>query len=229
MDDEGLFNFRPRIRIVNIPMNAEEIEGRVLARLDDPNANLQRVRLDIVRFYRSTFRPAEAMYYAEMYLAETTDVEEKAEMYFVLGQTMEHVQDYESAFRFYTMALECEPKNKFHWYFIHNNIGFSLNQLERYSDAEQYMREAIRIEPNRSNAFKNLGLSLEGQGRVGEAARSFIAAVRADASDPRAFWHLKELAETNPSAYGEVPDLNSQIEKCRQAVEYAVNENGKRN
>jgi tetratricopeptide (TPR) repeat protein len=97
-----------------------------------------------------------------------------------------------------------------------------MNQLERYSDAEKDLREAIRLDPSRANAFKNLGLSLEGQGRFGDAARSFISAVRADASDPRALKHLEELAGQHKEAYADIPDLDYQVFKCREAVEYVA-------
>ena len=60
------------------------------------------------------------------------------------------------------------------------------------SEAEPRCRAAIRIDPQRYNAHKNLGLSLEGLGRYAEAAQAFVEAVRAEASDPRALKHLEE-------------------------------------
>jgi tetratricopeptide (TPR) repeat protein len=221
MEDKWTFNFRRHPHIEGKMMTADEAEKHLLARLNDPNEDQQSARLELVRFYRSTCRVVDAMFYAEEYLSKTTDLEKKAEAYFHLGQAMEHVKDWESAFRFYTKALEFEPRTKFYWYFIHNNIGFCLNQLKRYSDAEKYLREAITIDSSRANAHKNLGLSLEGQGRFVEAAQSFIGAVRADASDPRALKHLEELAGQHKELYDAVPDLSYQIQCCRQAVEQA--------
>lgn len=228
MDDEWLFNFRRHPHIEGKMMTAEEAEKHLLAKLKDPTESQQSARLELVRFYRSTCRAVDAMCYAEEYLANTTDLEEKAEAYFHLGQAMEHVKDFESAFRFYTKSLEFEPRTRFYWYFIHNNIGFSLNQLKRYSNAEKYLREAISIDPSRANAFKNLGLSLDGQSRFVEAAESFIAAVRADASDPRALMHLEDLSEHHNELYAEMPDLSYKIHKCREAVTYVASQNARR-
>jgi tetratricopeptide (TPR) repeat protein len=222
MDNKWPFKFREHPPIEGKPLSMQEAEEYLLARLNDPNENRQRALLELVRFYRSTGRVADAMPYAEEYLASSNDPEEKAEMHFHLGQAMEQVKDWESAIRFYKKAMELEPKSELYRYLIHNNIGYSLNQLKRYSEAEKYLREAITLDPSRSNAFKNLGLSLEGQGRFGDAARSFMAAVQADASDPRALKHLEELAEQHPEVYADIPDLSQQITRCREVVEYVA-------
>jgi len=206
-------------------ITVEEAEKHFLAKLDDPNENHRAVRLELVRIYRSMGKVTDAMSHAEEYLAETTDLEEKAEAYFTLGQAMEHVDDFESALRFYLLALELTPANRFYAYFIYNNIGFSLNQLSRYVEAEKYLREAIFIDKSRANGYKNLGLSLEGQGRYAVAARSFISAVRANASDNRALRHLETLAERHKTVFDDFPDLNVQIRKCREAVAYAADGN----
>jgi tetratricopeptide (TPR) repeat protein len=169
------------------------------------------------------------MFYAKDYLAQTTDLEARAEMYFFMGQAMEHANDFESAYRFYLLALELKPSNVFYQYFIHNNIGYSLNRLSRYVEAENYLRKAIEIEPERLNGHKNLGLSLEGQGRYTEAARSFVAAVQTNASDPRALRYLEELAERHPETSAEMPDLSYHLIMCRQAVAFAANSNTQNN
>lgn len=62
-------------------------------------------------FYRSTCRVADAMYYAEEFISHTSDTEEKAVAYFLLGQAMEHINDFESAYRYYSQALVLEPSN----------------------------------------------------------------------------------------------------------------------
>jgi tetratricopeptide (TPR) repeat protein len=227
--DNWTFNFRPKQSFNGKPVTIEEAEKHFLAKLKDPNENHKGVRLELIRIYRSMGKVGDAMSYAEEYLAETTDSEEKAEAYFTLGQAMEHIDDFESALRFYMLALELEPRHKLQMYFIRNNIGFSLNQLGRFVDAEQYLREAISIDTTHANAYKNLGLSLEGQGRYAEAARSFIAAVQANASDPRALRHLERLVERHPEILAEMSDLSYHINMCRQAVAFAANNNTKNN
>jgi len=222
MDDKWPFKFRQHPPIEGKPVTLEEAEEFLLAKLNDPAWNPHYAKLELVIFYGSTNRVTDAMRYADEYLAESTDLEERSGMYFYKGQLMEHIRDWESAIRFYSKALEFRSQDEINRYFIHNNIGFSLNQLKRYSEAEKYLREAIALDPSRANAFKNLGLSLEGQGRFGDAARSFMAAVQADASDPRALKHLEELAEQHPEVYAFIPDLSQQITRCREVVEYVA-------
>jgi tetratricopeptide (TPR) repeat protein len=225
LTDNWTFNFRPKQSFNGKPVTIEEAEKHFLAKLKDPNENHKAVRLELVRIYRSMGKVGDAMSYAEEYLAETKNVEEKAEGYFTLGQAMEHVDDFESAVRFYMLAFELEPRHKFQRYFIRNNIGFSLNQLGRFVDAEKYLREAIGMDTTHANAYKNLGLSLEGQGRYVEAARSFISAIQANASDSRALRHLEKLAERHPEISCQIPDLSYQITMCRQAVAFVSERN----
>ncbi len=221
MKNKWNFRFRQNRPSTGKPMTLEEAEMYFLAKLNDPNGDQQIARRELVQIYRTMGRASDVMHYAQYFLAHTNDLEEKAEMYFFIGQAMERIDDFESAVRFYMQAMESRPRNGLYWYFIHNNIGFSLNQLERYVDAEKYLREAIDIDPNRANAHKNLGLSLEGQGRNAEAVQSYIAAIQANASDSRALKHLEELANRQRELFAEIPDLRYQINMCRQAVAFA--------
>jgi tetratricopeptide (TPR) repeat protein len=225
LTDNWTFNFRPKQSFDGKPITIEDAEKHFLAKLKDPNENHKAVRLELMRIYRSMGRVVEAMSYAEEYLAETQNVEEKAEAYFTLGQAMERIDDFESAVRFYMLALELEPRHKFQRYFIRNNIGFSLNQLDRYLEAEKYLCEAIAIDTTHANAYKNLGMCLAGQERYAEAAKSFISAVQANASDSRALRHLEKLAEQHKAVFDDFPDLKGQIRKCREAVAYAADSN----
>lgn len=220
MDKKWTFNFRLSRPLEGEPMTFAEAEEHLLARLNDPGEDAHSVRLNLVSFYGNTRHIAEAMRYAEEYLAESKDDNEITEMVFRQGQLMEQAQDWEAAICYYSKALKFAAKVDVNRYLIHNNIGYSLNQLGRYAEAEPHLREAIRIDPGRANAFKNLGLSLQGQGRYAEAAENYIAAVRANAADPRALRHLEELAEQHKDLSAQIPDLDHQILKCREAVEY---------
>jgi tetratricopeptide (TPR) repeat protein len=94
-----------------------------------------------------------------------------------LGQTSEKACDYEMAVGFYRHALAMEPTDPFIDYFVYNNLGYSLIQLSQFAEAEERCRQSIEIDPNRSNAHKNLGLALQGQGRFTEAGQQFKRAL----------------------------------------------------
>jgi protein O-GlcNAc transferase len=120
-----------------------------------------------------------------------------------------------SAVRYYREALAFEPVAPEAWYFIHNNLGFSLNQLGRFSEGEFYCRTAIGILPERPNAHKNLGLAHAGQGRWREAALCFIEATRVRPQDPRSCAHLEDLLKAHPELH---PEFAQPALECRAAV-----------
>jgi len=75
------------------------------------------------------------------------------------------------------------------------------------------------IDPQRPNAFKNLGIALAAQGHCHEAARAFVVATQVNAADPRAFRLLEDLVKQHPELEREYHD---DIEGCRQAVAAAA-------
>lgn len=210
-------------------MNIEQAEKYFLAKLDDPEEDHQAIRRELFVIYRTMGRAADSMLYAQEYLAHTDNPEARAEAFYILGQAMEHISDFESAVRFYLLAFELNPQNRLYQYFVLNNLGFSLNQLKRFPESEVYLRKAIEVDSTRSNAFKNLGLSLEGQGRLGEAADSYIDAIRANAGDSRPLKHLEELVERHKELLVTEPELTLRLQECRHVVAIAKDMIGRKN
>src|SRR5207249_4331376 len=104
-------------------------------------------------------------------------------------------------------------------YFINNNLGFSLNTLEQFAAGEKYCRRAIEIDPNRPNAYKNLGIALTGQGQYHDAAKCFVTATQVNAADPRALRLLQDLINQHPElAY----EFEKAAELCQKATELAA-------
>ena len=126
------------------------------------------------------------------------DLEEQAAYFLYLGGAAEQRKDFEAAVIFYQRALALEPMKLEVWYFAHNNLGFSLNQLGRFSDGEKFCRDAIRIDSNRSNGHKNLGLALAGQEHFPAAAHAYIAAINANPADTRSLVLLLKLLRSHP-------------------------------
>jgi tetratricopeptide (TPR) repeat protein len=172
----------------------------------------------LAQFYKDSGKIDQAFERLRQLLDGATDLEAKARIVLALGQTAEASSDYELAARFYRQALSLEPSVTDTWYFIHNNLGFSLNQLGRFSDGERCCRQAIAINPQRSNGYKNLGLALQGLGVYRQAAEAFVAATQANASDNRSLGHLEALLEAHPELEF---DLAGALECCRQAVAIA--------
>ena len=152
-------------------------------------------------------------------MARLPGPEKKAECVLTMGQAMEQVGDYPVAVRYYREAMALEPTHTFTWYFINNNLGFSLNALGQFSEGELYCRKAIEIDRSRPNAHQNLGISLAGRGQSPDSARCFIAATQANAADARAFRLLEDLLKQHPELEFEFQGAS---ECCQKAVEVAA-------
>jgi len=159
--------------------------------------------------------------YIEKLLSSDVSPEDKAYACLTTGQMMEHKGNYRAALDCYARAFSLDPVKNDVWYFLHNNFAFCLNLFGRFEEAEIYCRQAIVINGERHNAYKNLGIALEGEGRYAESARAFILAVRVCPQDPRALQRLEQLFGSHPEVESEIPDIFSQIEECEQAVQTA--------
>jgi tetratricopeptide (TPR) repeat protein len=112
-----------------------------------------------------------------------------------------------------------ESTDPFTDYFVYNNLGYSLVRLGRFLEAEEGCRQAIEIDPQRPNAFKNLGLALQGQGRHAEAAQCFVKATQVNASDARSLRHLESLLADHAELEFE---FSQALAACRAAVKIAA-------
>lgn len=205
-------------------LSESEAERILLERVNADNADKADALWQLARSYARVKRRDKAMECLRQVLDLKSDLESKAGCILAMGQAAEQVEDYEGAIRFYKEALSLEPCSTATWYFIHNNLGFSLNILGQFSEGEAYCRRAIAIDSSRPNAFKNLGIALEGQDRRNEAAQCYVTATRVNASDPRALALLEALLSKHPELH---VDFRTELEVCRKAVEFAANQTGK--
>ena len=134
--------------------------------------------------------------------------EKRAECFLLLGVGCENADDHETAAKLYRLGIECGPTEIGTRYFLHNNLGYCLNRLRLYDEAERMCLTAIGVDPRRFNAYKNLGLARQGQGRYPEAAALFIKAAFIYPPDPRSIGHLQEILATHrEEVEWEIPDI----------------------
>ena len=204
-----------------VELSAEEAEKILLKNVERAEGDPNDALWELGRFYASSKQHEKALACLRQIMARLPDAERKASCVLAMGQTMEQVQDYESAVRYYREAMSLEPVCTPTWYFINNNLGFSLNTQGQFQEGESYCRKAIEIDPTRANAYKNLGIALAGQGNLRDAARCFVMATRVNASDRRSFDLLTKLLAEHPELE---PELVVEAECCRQAVGVAAGE-----
>lgn len=201
-----------------VPLSAEEAEECLLAEVEKAaqGGNPIEAMWNLANFYKATHQVGKAEKAVRALLAKVPDLEHKAYLIMSLGQLAEMTKDFDLAVRFYMEGVGMEPCSTFTWYYLHNNLGYSLNQLGRFEEGELYCRRAIEITPKPQNAHKNLGLALQGQGKYADAARCFVAATQANASDGRSAKHLEELIQQHPELEFEFGPL---LQNCKVAVE----------
>jgi tetratricopeptide (TPR) repeat protein len=168
-------------------------EGELLEKLRNGCDNLLRSLWELATLYAKTNRPTMAFSCLEIMISGIDDIEIKTIWYMKMAITMEEVQNYESALLCYSRVFSLKSGQEMDRYFMNNNMGYCLNQLGRYKEAESYCREAIKIDSRRHNAFKNLGVSLEGQGQYQRAADCYATAATIYPEDPRASKHFDAL------------------------------------
>jgi Flp pilus assembly protein TadD len=215
------FRFSRARRPEGRPLSAQEAERILRARVGQfPGGSPEHheARWELARFLGMTGRHADGLAELETLLAASPDPEECAEIVLAMGQFLEGLGDFAGAIETYSRGVALEPIAGRTWYLLHNNLGYSLNQLGRFVEGERWCRAAIAIDPARHNAWKNVGLACRGQGRHAEAAACLIEAVRRDASDPRALLHLEELLEERPELLAEDAALAERLARCRAAV-----------
>lgn len=200
----------------------EEIEDSLLENVREKQKAAREAIYDLVVFYNQTGRKEQSIALLSYLTDKAEDPGEKGFLYFTTGQYMEQISDFEKAVDYYQKAFALEPSNQRIWYFIHNNLGYSLNRLGRYDEGERFCRIATKINPRIHNAYKNLGIALEGQGRDLEAAKNYIEATKANAADDRPLHHLEDLCKRNPQLLQEQAELREGLEQCREAVRLAL-------
>jgi Flp pilus assembly protein TadD len=222
VDDKWRFDFTVPEPPTGKRVTASEAEVLLQSRLREKREEFENAIWQLARFYSSTRQRDEAARYITFLMWLTDDLERQAAYWLALGQSMERVDDFEEAVSNYRRALSMEPTDADTWYFINNNLGYSLIQLGAYDEAEPFCRSAIQIAPQRHNAYKNLGLALQGQGKFSDAAKSFMRAVQANASDPRALNHLEALVEQHPDLTSLDSELAAFLDRSREAVACAT-------
>jgi tetratricopeptide (TPR) repeat protein len=149
------------------------------------------------------------------------DPDARAHCFLTMGQLFEGKRDFQGAVDAYSRAFALPVRKNDTWYFLNNNLGYSLNQIGDHDEAEPRCRAAIAINPDRHNAHKNLGISLQGQGRYLEAAQSLLRAARVARGDTRALDHLENLLSQHEEIGTDHPEILEAVQECREAVRKA--------
>lgn len=198
----------------------QDTERLLLERLKNSTTEEDYFRwmLFVVGYYRSIKKVDLAVELLEDFLKKkVADDEKNAHCQLALGQIATDDQRLEAALDHFQAALVFEPSKKKIAYVIHNNIGYCLNRLERFTEAEQHCRTAIEINWKRASGYRNLGVSLQGRGDLAGAAWALVEAIKLEVSDERARALLEKFIAEHPAmivrcpwiVQGLYPDLST--------------------
>jgi tetratricopeptide (TPR) repeat protein len=204
-----------------VPITAKEYEEVTKAKFEASDGKDLTTLYNLSTFYSQCGRLEEAEACILQLLAAKKNSSDTAVHLLQLGQIAERRDDYELAIDHYQRGLEAGPTMQFAQYFLRNNLGYSLIRMRRYKEAKPLLEEAIKINPNRANAYKNLGFSFWGLGKRVEAAKYFIEATCVDAGDRRSLRHLEKLYSIHPKIAESIPEFDSLLMACRAAVKEA--------
>ena len=135
------------------------------------------------------------------------------------GCCREQRQDWLGAIEQYRRALALDAADPRVRYFGHNNLAYSLLQLGRFAEAEPHCVSAIEINGDQYNAHKNLGLALQGLGRMKDAAICLLNAARLAPGNTRAWLHLQKLLQEHPTLPEQFRDVAAGVAEVRAYYE----------
>ena len=178
----------------------QDTEGLLLERLKNSKTDDDYFRwmLFVVGFYRGINKVESATHLLEGYIQLSKNPEQSAHCHLALGQIATDEKKLDQALQHFTAALELAPKKRKVGYVLHNNIGYCLNNLGRFAEGEKHCRRAIEMDWARASGYRNLGVSLQGQGDLIGAAWALAEAVKVDATDDRARLVLDRLLAAHP-------------------------------
>jgi tetratricopeptide (TPR) repeat protein len=188
---------------------AQDTETMLLQRLESTTNEEEYFRwmLFTVGYYRGIQKPKEAKDLLQKFVGITSKPDYHVQCQLALGQIATDEQDMEMAISHFGAALELQPESKKVEYILRNNLGYCLNMVGRYEEGERNCRIALDLNWTRPSAYRNLGISFHGQGKLASAAWALLEAVKMDPTDDRARMLLKKLASDNPTLAVQCPWL----------------------
>lgn len=114
---------------------------------------------------------------------------QKADTYFRRGVILASKQEWEEAIVEYKLALKFDPKH----YWAYLGLATALWETDQQEEAKTFLRRAIDLQPNRKNAYQQLGEYYQAEGNQTEARVMFLKVLRIDQNDRRAQKSLADL------------------------------------
>lgn len=187
-------------------------ENELLKKLESSTGeNYKEALVDLVQLYRKTGKPGRAFRYIDEIFWIHESWNDTAHVLFPSNLFRNEFISYRGeSFSFETRGGNPETRPSKDWqYRLDDYFSYCLNLLGRYMDAEIICRENIELYPLYPVAYINLGISLEGQGRLHEAADSYRTACIADLHHTRSRSRFYNFFERHPEVRMNTPEIEN--------------------
>ena len=121
-----------------------------------------------------------------------------------LGLCFERLDKKDEAISYYRKAIELTSAQPEPWAWPYLNLGTFLIQEGEAKEAEAYLLEAIKIDPEFAQAHYRLGLALEKLERYPESAEQLRTAASQDPDNPDPYWALARVLRRSGDQEGAV-------------------------
>jgi len=187
-------------------------ENELLKKLESSTGeNYKEALVDLVQLYRRTRKAGKAFEYIHriLYIYESWDGTEHGP--FPPELFKNELFNYEGQPSFYYLRWGNTNRRPYkNWeYSINDCFIYCLNLLGRYIDAEAICRETTELYPLYPYVYINLGIALEGQGRLHEAADSYRTARVADFQHTRSRNRFYNFLERHPEVRMNMPEIEN--------------------
>lgn len=120
----------------------------------------------------------EVYFLLDAFIDDPLMVNHRAYLLFQKGRVSECLYEFDSALDYYCRALASPMISSDIQCSLWKNVGFCWLYKQDFKNAEICCRRAIELDRNQWEAWKNLGMILEGQGRLDEACDAYRRAVQ---------------------------------------------------
>jgi tetratricopeptide (TPR) repeat protein len=192
-----------------------DAEKLFLEQLDKQQLDSTQRLWSLTRFYIQGHAYGKALSQLSEHSDQKFDIDGRSDYFYSTALCMEGLKRWDKAIEYYEKAHALGRRQSPQWYYVNNNLGYCLNTIGKYEDGEKYCRTAIEVNHDLPNAYKNLGIALQGQNRTREAAEAYVEALRVNAADTRPLALLKKLMEDHPELEEE---FQEDLEACQKVV-----------
>ena len=185
-----------------MPEGAREEAKKALAKAITGEEKLAALpKVLAIYFFQKNYLDAYCL--VESLLNDPFMLNHKAYLLFQEGRISEFLYEFNDALIYYCRSLTCPVIPAEIYCDLWNNLGFCWLYKQDFKSAELCCRRAIELDPNRWEAWKNLGISLEHQGCFKESMCTYIKAIGLGGGNEVSVLHLWRFDKRYP---GFLPD-----------------------